>query len=88
MICLSVLSPGKTIWNAKYTAWYGERRLSKSTGGDMTVDMATDLDTYDNIAIDDTPTDADSNTDTDTDTDGVLFENVEGGTVVAVPIVK
>ena len=70
MVCLSVLSPGKTVWNAKYTAWYGERRLSKSTGGDMTVDMATDIDTYDNIAIDDTPTDADS--DADTDTDGVF----------------
>ena len=72
MVCLSVLSPGKTVWNAKYTAWYGERRLSKSTGGDMTVDMAMDIDTYDNIAIDDTPTDADSNTDIDADTDGVF----------------
>ena len=83
MTCLSVLSAGKTAWNAKYTAWsdavrrtntYEERRLSKSTVGDMTVDKAMDLDTYDNIAIDDTPTDADSNTDidADTDTDGVL----------------
>ena len=50
MTYLSVLSSGKTVWNAKYTAWYGERRLSKSTGGDMTVDMATDIDTYDNTA--------------------------------------
>ena len=72
MTYLSVLSSGKTVWNAKYTAWYGERRLSKSTGGDMTGDMATDIDTYDNIAIDDTPTDADSNTDIDADTDGVF----------------
>ena len=74
MTYLSVLSSGKTVWNAKYTAWYGERRLSKSTGGDMTGDMAMDIDTYDNIAIDDTPTDADSNTDidADTDTDGVF----------------
>ena len=72
IICLSVLSAGKTVWNAKYTAWYGERRLSKSTGGDMTGDMAADIDTYDNIAIDDTPTDADSNTDIDADTDGVF----------------
>ena len=78
IICLSVLSPGKTVWNAKYTAWYGERRLSKSTGGDMTGDMAMDIDTYDNIAIDDTPTDSDADTDTDSntyfdaDTDGVL----------------
>ena len=72
MTYLSVLSSGKTVWNAKYTAWYGERRLSKSTGGDMTGDMAMDIDTYDNIAIDDTPTDADSNTDIDADTDGVF----------------
>ena len=67
MTYLSVLSSGKTVWNAKYTAWYGERRLSKITSGDMTVDMTTDLDTDDNIAVDDTPTDADSNADADTD---------------------